>query len=420
MAPGQDAVETGVDSAVQSVPVADKFADAPGCEEIMECLANLVPARPELKEVLWDVLRCCHACAARDQHREIDGKLLPLGSFQLGVMRPVDVLDLVFVAPPAAQVSKLRDAVAAHLEAETPDCNVNPVSPQGHFAAPGLAFTMRGVDVKLLFAQRVPELPDPQPDAVASNMAALYAHEALETLQKSLQNEDAFRSLLKFVCHWARQRGIYGNFMGFLGGPAWAVCCARVCQMHPEAEASQLVRLFFRTLCSWNWRKPLTILPEVPGRPEPTDPTNQQQPTMDVHLPLGSGLSIAPHVCETTSNIMLKELLRGYKVAHQVDVGRARMQEEAHGEQSSAHTPIDLSPEGWPDLVSRPLFFESYRHYLEFQVMALTEDILRKWLAWAKQCISEFTKIFETSGSASVTLRPWPEVFEIQDEIGCR
>lgn len=437
MTRGQDVIETGFDSvsrpselasrgsgvvtdsgksATQPIPVAEVFADMPGCEEITECLANLVPASPELKEVLCDVLRCCHACAGSGQHQEVDGKLLPLGSFQLGVMRPVDVLDLIFVAPPAAQVPKLRDAVAAHLEAETPDCNVSPVSPQGHFTAPGLAFTMKGIEVKLLFAQRVPGLPDPQPDAMASNMAAIYAHEALKSLQKCVPNEDVFRSLLKFVCHWARQRGIYGHFLGFLGGPAWAVCCARVCQMHPQVEASQLVQRFFRTLYSWDWRKPLGTLPEVHGRPEPTDPTNQGQLTMDVHLPLGSGLSIAPHVSETTSKIMLKELLRGYKVAQQVGVSRAQMQEEAGREQNSARAPIDLSPQGWPDLVSRSMFFQGYRHYLEFQIMALTEEILRKWLAWTKQCMSEFTKMFEKSCTGSVTLRPWPEVFEIQVE----
>lgn len=48
-------------------------------------------------------------------------------------------------------------------------------------------------------------------------------------------------------------RGIYGNAQGYLGGIAWAILVARICQLYPNCCPSMLVLRFFRVLSQWKW-----------------------------------------------------------------------------------------------------------------------------------------------------------------------
>jgi poly(A) polymerase len=40
-----------------------------------------------------------------------------------------------------------------------------------------------------------------------------------------------FRTSLQFVKLWAKNKGIYTNKMGFLGGISWAIMTAKICQV---------------------------------------------------------------------------------------------------------------------------------------------------------------------------------------------
>jgi len=46
-------------------------------------------------------------------------------------------------------------------------------------------------------------------------------------------------------------RGIYSNIMGYLGGIAWALMTARICQFYPNAIASTIVIKFFHIYKAW-------------------------------------------------------------------------------------------------------------------------------------------------------------------------
>jgi len=53
---------------------------------------------------------------------------------------------------------------------------------------------------------------------------------------------DAFR---------ATGRAIYSNVNGFLGGVAWAMLVARICQLYPNAVAGAIVSRFFIIMHQW-------------------------------------------------------------------------------------------------------------------------------------------------------------------------
>lgn len=369
-------------------------------------LEALSPMESDLSGVVHDVFRGCQLVVAKNWPAHTGGSLVSFGSLQLGLLRHGDELDLLYVAAPDVLLPKFCDQLAAHFETQSSVCAI---TSEGDLAAPGLTFNLRRVDVRLFLAQHIPELPSPAPNAVAANMAALCAREASETLLNSVPNTHVFRALSKFVRHWARQRGIYGTFLGFFGGPAWAVCCARVCQMYPQAKPAQLVLLFFRTLREWDWSQPFCILPPSYGRAEQTNPRNQQATTMSALLPIAAGISASPHVTETTSKIMLQELLRAYRKANHLDLARAGGPLSSDREQQPSN--MDLSIEGRPCLASEPQFFKHFRHYLEVKILALDEGVMHKWFQWTKKFMSEFVPVFEEVGNTSVVLRPWPEVF---------
>ena len=46
-------------------------------------------------------------------------------------------------------------------------------------------------------------------------------------------------------------RAIYSNVSGFLGGVAWAMLVARICQLYPNAVAGAIVSRFFIIMYQW-------------------------------------------------------------------------------------------------------------------------------------------------------------------------
>ena len=46
-------------------------------------------------------------------------------------------------------------------------------------------------------------------------------------------------------------RAIYSNVSGFLGGVAWAMLVARICQLYPNVSAGAIVSRFFIIMHQW-------------------------------------------------------------------------------------------------------------------------------------------------------------------------
>jgi len=46
-------------------------------------------------------------------------------------------------------------------------------------------------------------------------------------------------------------RAIYSNVNGFLGGVAWTMLVARICQLYPKAIAGGIISRFFTIMHQW-------------------------------------------------------------------------------------------------------------------------------------------------------------------------
>jgi len=360
------------------------------------CSPSMHAAKEEhIQSILLAVLNMCQDIAAQGLKPGMDeelGHFLPIGAYHLGVLLPDDQVDIVYVTP--LHMTLPGTLAILHEKLESMESEVEDMCLAGHdglLAAPGLQFKLRGIHIKLLLSHCIPDLPPPHGETVRWSTAGVLAHEVSEKLLASVPDVAMYRQLLKFARHWAKQRGVYGSYFGFMGGTAWAICAARICQMYPHADLAQLASRFFKVLSRWDWQKPLCLLPDdVSGQHTSTvlaSDGSLSDVTISVFLPVGHSVPATPYVTGTTTKILQKELQHGFRRTQQVELARAQ----------------------WEHVYSTARFFHRYRHYLELDFMAASPAVFSSWLSWGRQQIQNLVPLFESTSSKYVTLRPWPE-----------
>lgn len=80
-----------------------------------------------------------------------------------------------------------------------------------------------------------------------------------EKICNLVPNFQTFCLTLRVIKYWARQRGLYSNVLGFLGGVNYAILVAFVCQRYVNASPSTLVRKFFLLFTQWRWPNPILL-----------------------------------------------------------------------------------------------------------------------------------------------------------------
>ena len=264
-----------------------------------------------------------------------------------------------------------------------------------------------------------------------------------DTILAEVPNIPTFRTVLRFVKHWAEKRGVYSNKTGYLGGVNWAILVAYACNLYPHAAPSFLLSRFFmvsnaaacylsnvtvvplRTLrkhrnnalsstlrlttgfnfyffqptpfpqvfSAWPWAPtpiPVTLrpieddprlgLPVWDARRNPRDAAH----IMPIITPCYPCMNSSYNVMDATLDIMCGEFRRGSQLCS---------------------TLLSVGEPQWGLLTEPVPFFHQFKNYLQVEIEASGEGQFRSWEGWVESRLRTLIQRLQ----AVVTVRPWPK-----------
>ncbi|WP_405828252.1 poly(A) polymerase [Streptomyces sp. NBC_00105] len=228
------------------------------------------------------------------------------GSRRMGCALPGADLDLVAALPGPADVTGVRDRLAAALPEARALREVTGAR------VPGLRFRVGALSVDLV-AVATGGL-DPA-HAVArraelgeAGAVALSAVSDADAVRERVGAEHAaFTRLAREVKAWARARGLDAAPFGGLPGLAWAVLAARTVQAAGALAPDALLREFFGRWAAWDWREPVGLSPSAAGAPAGPDPVTVLTPSAPVR-------SCTAQVGPGLRDLLVQELYRAWEL----------------------------------------------------------------------------------------------------------
>lgn len=216
-----------------------------------------------------------HVCKAQNKPahimKEARAKIMPFGSFKLGVIGPGSDIDTLVVTPKYVTKDDFFTVLPQYLYKMAPEGAITEFTPRPEAFAPIIAFKYSGVDIDLLFGRiasldQIPKDFDLRDDKLLQGLTASEVvcvngvRVATETLAL-VPEASVFRTALRVIKLWSARRAISGNMFGFPGGIVWALLVARICQLYPKATSSTVVLKFFRIMEKWQWPTPIILKP---------------------------------------------------------------------------------------------------------------------------------------------------------------
>ncbi|XP_041015498.1 nuclear poly(A) polymerase 4-like isoform X2 [Juglans microcarpa x Juglans regia] len=327
--------------------------------------------------------------------------ILTFGSYRLGVHGPGTDIDTLCVGP--SYVNREEDFffilhnILAEMEEVT---ELQPV-PDAH--VPVMKFKFDGIPIDLLYASIsllvVPEDLDISDVSVLYNVdeptvRSLNGCRVADQILKLVPNVKHFCTTLRCLKFWAKRRGVYSNVTGFLGGVNWALLVARVCQLYPNAVPSMLVSRFFRVYTQWRWPNPVmlcAIEEDKLGfsvwdpRKNPRDRTHH----MPIITPAYPCMNSSYNVSTSTLRVMMEQFQLGNKFCEEIELNKAQ----------------------WSALFKPYLFFESYKNYLQVDIVAADVDDLLAWKGWVESRLRQLTLMIERDTLGKLQCHPYPHEY---------
>jgi poly(A) polymerase len=204
------------------------------------------------------------------------------GSTRLGVHNSDSDIDILCLAPSFVTrndfFTSFRDLVASRGDIESLLSVPDAYTPVIKFILDGQAVDMVFAALKLPVLTNALDILDVRclnglDDA---SVRSINGSRVAEWICRLVPDTENFCSTLRVIKYWARQRGVYSNMLGFLGGINYAILVALICQLYVRACPSTLVQKFFEVYCMWQWPNPVMLrafedlqMTDLEGRPLP-------------------------------------------------------------------------------------------------------------------------------------------------------
>ena len=206
-------------------------------------------------------------------------------------------------------------------------------------------------------------------------------------------NVDNFRLVLRAIKAWAEIHGISSNVLGFWGGINWAILATKIAMEHPDADAPQLLLLFFQTYYSWNFPEPVKLGPIAFEPP----PGVMALPAWNPKVNPRDGLQICPIITpaypsmNSAFNVGIPQLRR-----IQDEMGRAAFL-------------LENTKGGCSEIFEDGGFFERYSNYIQIKIQARNPE---DFLVWSRLCESRLRLLISSIETPEVNAWPFAKLFE--------
>ncbi|KAI9742577.1 MAG: polynucleotide adenylyltransferase [Claussenomyces sp. TS43310] len=320
-----------------------------------------------------------------------DGKIFTFGSFRLGVYGPGSDIDTLVVDPMHVSRDDFFKYFPDLLSKLAPNGSIKDLTPVLDSFVPIIKsriFCQVPIDQTLKDNTLLRGLEE-------VDLRSLNGTRVTDEILDLVPQKAIFRTALRGIKLWAQRRAVYANTIGFLGGVAWAMLVARVCQLYPRATSSTIILKFFRIMEKWQWPTPVW-LKKMESSPVQVRVWNPQLYKSDaLHLmpiitPAYPSMCATHNVTKSTKKIILRELKRGGNITDQILTGKAP----------------------WKNLFSKHTFFtQGYKYYLSVVSASITEDAQLLWSGLVESKVRLLVSELEKHESISLA-HPFNKGFE--------
>ncbi|GAB5592210.1 polynucleotide adenylyltransferase [Umbelopsis nana] len=300
--------------------------------------------------------------------REAGGKIFTFGSYRLGVHNAGSDIDCLSVLPRHVERDQFFTIMYDMLKEQK---EVTEITAVEDAYVPVITMHFSGIPIDFVCARlslaRIPDDLELSDNNLLKNLderciRSLNGSRVTDDILRLVPNIPAFRIALRCVKLWAKKRAIYSNVMGFLGGVAWAMLVARICQLYPNACAGAIVSRFFRIMYQWNWPQPV-LLKHMEDGPLPVRVWNpklypaDKSHRMPIITPAYPSMCATHNVTDSTRTIMISEFKRAAECVDKIFIGAGQ----------------------WPELFENHSFFQTYKYYLQVIASSDSAESQLKW-----------------------------------------
>ncbi|KAF9578864.1 polynucleotide adenylyltransferase [Lunasporangiospora selenospora] len=305
--------------------------------------------------------------------REAGGKIFTFGSYRLGVHAPGKSggsdIDTLCVVPHYVQREDFFSEMHDMLRKRSDVTELTAVSDA---FTPVIKMKFSDIHIDLTFARlrlsSVQDTLDLKDNGLLRELddrciRSVNGSRVTDEILRLVPNVRTFRIALRTIKLWAHRRAIYSNMLGFLGGIAWAMLVARICQLYPNACAATIISRFFTILYKWPWPQPVLLkhIEEGPLQVRVWNPklySADRSHRMPIITPAYPSMCSTHNVTDSTKAVILSEFKDAAELVNRIVVEKLP----------------------WTKLFTKDDFFTRYRHYL--QVIA-SSDSEEKHLRWS-------------------------------------
>lgn len=223
-------------------------------------------------------------------------------------------------------------------------------------AVPVIKMKFQGIDIDLLFARiqsikvgrDLENLDDNNIFRGLDNesILSLKGRRDTDMIDKLVVEKDTFKLTLRCIKLWAKNRGVYSNVLGYLGGVTWAMLVARVCIDNPHMPVCKLLETFFRFYADYKWgpQNPVLLCP-LQERDVVKFAMDEQlfrdwnKAKMPIITPSFPNSNSSFNIQDSTQAVILTELEKGALITKAINSGQ---------------------PVGWKRLFKKFPFFKAY------------------------------------------------------------